>query len=206
MRPARAAAQALAWLLVAVAVAACGKKPSVPHLATDATVLAFGDSITYGTGANPDESYPAVLAQIIHRKVINAGVPGETTAEGLQRLPKVLDDTQPNLVLLCLGGNDFLRRQEPAAAKANLARMIEMIRGRNIPVVLIAVPQIGLLLSSHPLYRELAKQYQLPIENDAIADILGERELKSDAIHPNAVGYRQLAKALADLLATAGAT
>jgi acyl-CoA thioesterase I len=192
-------------LLVLTAVAACGQKPTLPHLDSDAVILAFGDSLTYGTGATSAESYPAVLSELIRHEVINAGVPGETTAEGLLRLPGVLDDTQPDLVLLCLGGNDFLRRVSPSRTKQNLAQMIELLRGHRIPIVLVAVPEPGLMLSAHPMYRELAKQYDIPLEKSAIGDVLGERNLKSDSIHPNAAGYRQVAKALSELLTTAGA-
>lgn len=181
------------------------KQPKLPPLDTDATVLAFGDSLTYGTGANEAQSYPMVLAQLSGRTVINAGIPGETTAGGMARLPRVLEESKPDLVILCLGGNDFLRKIDPAQTRANLERMIQMIRAENIPVVLIGVPQIGLFSDSHPLYKELARNLKLPIEDEILADVLHDRDLKSDAIHPNAQGYRELAEALAKLLKSSGA-
>ncbi|HXG29517.1 MAG TPA: arylesterase [Nevskiales bacterium] len=194
----------LAALLLALT--ACGADPpGLPRLASDATVLAFGDSLTYGTGAKEDESYPEVLSQIIGREVINAGVPGETTAGGLARLPRVLEEIRPDLVILCLGGNDFLRKQDPAQTRTNLERMIQMVRGAGVPLVLVAVPQPRLFSGPPPLYRELAKAHGLPLEEEVLDDVLRDNALKSDPIHPNAAGYRRIAQALAELLRESGA-
>lgn len=188
-------------------LAACGAERSaqLPYLSPNSTILAFGDSLTYGTGAKREQSYPAVLSELIDRRVINAGVPGETTAEGLERLPKALDEHRPDLVLLCLGGNDFLRRKQDDQVRTNLARMIEIIQGRGIPLVLIGVPKPKLLLSTEALYEDLADEYGLAAETDIFADVLGDKSLKSDTIHPNAEGYRKVALALAALLDRAGA-
>jgi lysophospholipase L1-like esterase len=195
----------LSALIMLALLAGCGKTPRLPPLAHDATLLAFGDSLTFGTGADPRDSYPARLALATGRTVVNAGVPGETTAEGLARLPRVLEETKPDLVILCLGGNDFLRKHDSAQTSANLERMINMIRSEGIPVVLIGVPQMRLFSDSDPLYQDLARKHRLPIEDDILADVLHKNSLKSDPIHPNAEGYRRIAEAVAALLKESGA-
>lgn len=181
------------------------KPEPLPWLSPESTILAFGDSLTYGTGAKRNESYPAVLSRRIERKIINAGIPGETTAEGLQRLPEMLDKTQPDLLLLCLGGNDFLRRQSAVVAKQNLAAMIQLAQQRDIPVVLLSVPELGVFLSAAPLYAELASEHKLVIENDIFADVIAEESLRADRVHPNAAGYQKVAEAIATLLGENGA-
>ena len=176
------------------------------RLPADAIILAFGDSLTYGTGAQASQSYPAVLEGLTGREVINAGVPGETTREGLGRLPDLLDQTEPQLVILCLGGNDMLRRQDRTQMKANLSQMIKLIREQGAEVVLLAVPGPALFgLEPAPAYLELARQYGIPLQAEALTEILSDDSRKADRIHPNARGYADLAKAIVKLLQDSGA-
>ena len=193
-----------AWILCLV-LAGCTPPPELEPLAADAVVLAFGDSLTFGTGAGTGESYPEVLSGLIGRTVVKAGLPGEVSADGLLRLHAVLDREQPALLLLCHGGNDQLQRLDPARLADNLRAMIREARDRNIAVVLIAVPAPGLSLRPLPLYAGIADEFGLAADLETVADILGDRALKSDYIHPNAAGYRRLALAVADLLRAAGA-
>lgn len=205
----RQCTQALALLALCLALGACGHRkspPPLPPISADAKVLAFGDSLTYGSGAAPEGSYPAQLEQIIHHPVVNAGVPGDTTADGRERLAAALDEASPGLVILCLGGNDMLRQENRATMRANLVAMIEAIRARNIPLILIGVPEPKILhLSSEPMYAELARQFGVPIENEVLAEVLGDRDLKSDQIHANEKGYRLIAERIGQLLHAAGA-
>ena len=188
------------------ALAACSDAPPpLPRLGADDVVLAFGDSITYGTGARPEESYPEVLAQLIGRRVAGAGVPGEVTANGLQRLPEVLDEVKPKIMLLCLGGNDMLRKVEPLAIEANLRTMVRIARDRGIAVVLIAVPKPALFGGNAAFYQTIATENDLPLESKILKDILFDNEFKADPLHPNAKGYRRLAEAIAALLRRTGA-
>lgn len=184
--------------------AACDRSTLAP-LPADAVILAFGDSVTYGTGAPQGQEYPTVLARLIGRTVVNGGVPGETTTQGRQRLPVLLAQVQPQLVLIEEGGNDFLRRIDRDTTRRNLQAMIDSCRAAGVPVVLIAVPQPGLFLSDANLYEELAETNNVPLLDDALADILSDRDLKSDTIHPNGAGYRRLAEAAAALLQQSGA-
>jgi lysophospholipase L1-like esterase len=193
-------------LLLAFALAGCGgSAPKLSKLPADAVVLAFGDSLTFGTGAQPEASYPAVLEKLIGRKVWSAGVPGEVSAAGLERLPSVLDYYQPRLLILCHGGNDFLRKLGDAQAAENLRAMIRLAKQQGVDVVLIAVPKPGLFPSPPDFYADIAKEFRLPHEDAALKTILRDNALKSDLAHPNARGYAKLAEAVAALLKKSGA-
>lgn len=195
-----------AGIFLMAQLAGCGgSAPKLPPLPGDAVVLAYGDSLTFGTGAQAEESYPAVLEKLIGRKVWRAGVPGEVSAAGLARLPSALDYYQPRLLILCHGGNDFLRKLGDAQAAENLRAMIRLARERNIDVVLIGVPKPGLFPSPPDFYAEIAKEFRLPYEGTALKEMLRDNELKSDIAHPNAKGYSRLAAAVAALLRKSGA-
>ena len=168
-------------------------------------ILAVGDSLTHGTGAAPQESYPAVLETLTGRRVVNAGVPGEESDAGLARLTRLLNQVKADLVILGHGGNDILRGRDPARTESNLRQMVELARQQGASVVLLGVPSPSIFLGTHPLYERLAESLQIPLEEDALPDILGDGALKSDPIHPNAAGYRKLAEAVYDLLVERGA-
>ena len=188
-----------------LAAAGCSKSPRLAKLTPGDVVLAFGDSLTYGTGATAETSYPAVLGQLIGRTVIRAGVPGEVTAQGLQRLPQALDTHRPALVILCLGGNDILRKHDQAATKSNLRSMLTLLKERRIGVVLVGVPQPSLFSGPPAYYGELAKEFGVPYEGAVVKEVLYTADMKSDPIHPNAKGYARMAEALASAMRSAGA-
>ena len=192
-------------LLLTVVLASCGKSPQVPAVGSGDVILAFGDSLTFGTGAPPGESYPAQLQSLIGRTVVNAGVPGEISADGLARLPDVLEEVKPKLLLLCHGGNDFLRKQSESSAAANVRAMIKLAKDKGIGVVLIATPKPGLSISPPEFYAEIAKEFAIPFNDETLKSILRDNQLKSDLVHPNAKGYAQIAQALNKLLKKSGA-
>ena len=196
----------LVTFVALLAVAACGgSKTRLEKLDPSAVVLAFGDSLTFGTGAGPTESYPATLERRIGRKVVNAGVPGETSARGLARLPEVLDEVKPSLLILCHGGNDFLQRLDDAAAASNVREMIRVARGKGIPVVLLATPKPGLPPSIPAFYGEIATELAIPFEEGVMRSVLLDNKLKSDMVHPNGAGYAQIAEAVERVLKKSGA-
>jgi lysophospholipase L1-like esterase len=187
-------------LLYLMTATGCDQTPKIAPLAEDAVILAFGDSLTYGTGADKQQSYPAQLQALISRTVINAGIPGEVSKTGLRRLPALLTRHQPDLVIICHGGNDILRKQNLEQTSDNIQQMIDLSRSHGAEVILVGVPEFSIFLSSAEFYTELAGDNRLPIENTVLSDVLKDAAYKADQIHPNADGYAVIATRLAALL------
>lgn len=184
--------------LLAAALTACSK--TAPHAALPAgsTILALGDSLTAGYAADAEAAYPAVLASLTGWQIINGGVSGNTSAQALARLPALMR-RQPQLVLVSIGGNDFLRKVPEADTRSNIRQIVQQIKAAGVPAVLVAVPYFttGALfgrLSEHPMYEELAAELNVPLFKGAWAEVLGNKKLKSDQIHANAQGYRVFAE------------
>ena len=179
---------------------ACDRGPRLEPLSRSGVILAFGDSLTRGTGAERDSAYPAVLGRRLDMQIVNAGVPGELSSTGLKRLPSVLEKYQPELVILCHGGNDLLQRRSRTQLKENLEEMIRWCRASGAQVILVGVPSPGLFLHSAELYSEVAAETKTVYLDDILAEILADRSLKSDAVHPNGKGYAELAEAITELI------
>jgi acyl-CoA thioesterase-1 len=193
--------------LLALFLLSCSSPPIISSLSKDAVVLAFGNSLTFGNGAErPENTYPAVLSRLIDRQVINAGNPGEITARGLERLPGILDKYSPSLLILCHGGNDLMRKLGEEQAAENLRAMVRLAKERGIDVVLLGVPRFKLTsMSAAGFYEDVAEEFNIPYDNDILFDIISNGSLKSDYIHPNVKGYRMMAEAVAALLLENGA-
>ncbi|MFT5446486.1 MAG: acyl-CoA thioesterase-1 [Gammaproteobacteria bacterium] len=191
--------------IIVISVTACDESPMLHKLPPDAVILAFGDSLTFGTGALAGESYTDVLGTSISRQIVNAGIPGEVSADGLVRLPEVLEQSAPALVVLIHGGNDILRRLPKTQIAQNLRSMIGLIRAFGAQVVMLGVPRFGLFPDAAPFYATVAEQEQVPIDLETLSDILSDNDLKSDTVHPNAAGYSRMAAAVANLLRERGA-
>lgn len=184
--------------LLAAALTACSKTAPHAALPEGSTILALGDSLTAGYGADAEAAYPAVLAGFTGWQVINGGVSGNTSAQALARLPALMR-RQPQLVLVSIGGNDFLRKVPEADTRSNIRQIVQQIKAAGVPAVLVAVPYFttGALfgrLSEHPMYEELAAELNVPLLKGAWAEVLGDKKLKSDQIHANAQGYRVFAE------------
>lgn len=183
-----------------LAVAACGA-PEVPNLDSPGTaIVCFGDSITHGTGAGSGESYPARLEAALGLPVVNAGVPGDTAGGGLARLDAVLAH-DPWLVVVGLGGNDLLRRRPAADTERDLAAIVERLLAARVAVVLVPVdaPLVGGDYGA--MYERLAERHGVPLVDPVLRRILADPRRKSDQIHPNAAGYADLARAVAEVVA-----
>ncbi len=201
----------LAALAAAPLLAACGRKAArYSTIPAGTSVLAVGDSLTFGNGAGADAAYPARLAGLTGWNVVNAGVPANTSAQARERLPKLLAEHQPRLVLLSIGGNDFLRQVPEAETRRHIDAMLDEIRAAGAQAVLIAVPRptvaAALLgaLDDHPLYGALAATHGVPLFASGWAEILSNASLKSDRIHANAAGYERFARELHGFLREAG--
>jgi lysophospholipase L1-like esterase len=181
-------------------ISGCDSTPRIDALGSSSLVLAFGDSLTYGTGADRNQDYPSVLSRMMGVPVINAGVPGEVTAEGMQRLPGLLKAHKPSLVILCHGGNDFLKRRPLPETIANLRNMLTLIQAHDADAVLVGVPRLGLGLDVPDFYASLAEEFHIPFESELLVSVLSENDMKSDLIHPNTEGYRLMAESLYDLI------
>ena len=187
-------------LILAASQSGCTPQAFIDSVDSNSIIVAIGDSLTCGYGVNPEYSYPSVLAKLLSVSVQNFGLNGENTSEGLRRLPSILEQTRPDLILLCYGGNDRLQKQPLENTQKNIESMIRLIQAQNCDIILIAVPQPDLSLSVPDLYETLAHKYSLSLENNVMRDVLRKASLKSDTIHPNAAGYEMIAQRIHDLI------
>ncbi|MEX2489836.1 MAG: GDSL-type esterase/lipase family protein [Pseudomonadales bacterium] len=194
-----------ALIFIILFLAGCSGQPALTPLESGDVILAFGDSLTYGTGVAAEQSYPAVLSDMSGFEVVRSGVPGETSSQGLERLPRVLQDVAPDLVILCHGGNDVLRRMDPVETEENLRKMIRKIRAYGADVALLAVPKMGLFPGAPDYYTRIRDDMQVPVEIDIVATLQSDSTMKSDRVHFNDKGYRKMAEAAHSMLKEAGA-
>lgn len=201
------------WLLLiaaAVLVAACSGKTKEAALPADSPVLALGDSLTAGAGVTTEQAWPALLEQKTGWAVINGGVNGNTSADALKRLPDLLEQHAPLLVLVTLGGNDMLRHVPEAQTVANLEQILAMIKSHGAKAVLLATPQPNLMgavfqnLSAPEFYRKVAEEQHVPLIEDAMAEVLSDPQLKVDQLHPNTRGHELLSEKIYRELQTMG--
>jgi acyl-CoA thioesterase I len=196
--------------------AASPREEDLPVIGPERTVLAFGDSLFAGYDLGPEEGYPerlepALRARGINARVIDAGVSGDTSAAGAQRIAFVLDslDAPPDLALVELGGNDLLRGLPPAQTRANLAAILDELKARNIPVLLMgmrAPPNMGTQFQAEfdAIYPALAEEYGVPLVPFFLEAVFDQPALiLPDRIHPTAEGIVQIVGATVEEVAAA---
>ena len=186
----------LPLLTLCLAGAGCGG-PDIPNLdSRGRTIVCLGDSITSGTGASPAPAYPELLTRQLGTEVINQGVPGDTAEEGLARVDAALA-TDPWLVVVELGGNDILNRIPPERTERAMRQIVERLLAARVAVLVVEldVPFAG---RQAEIYGRLGDDYDVPVLEDTLGDILTDAGLKADPIHPNARGHEVLAAALAE--------
>jgi len=201
--------QQILLLSTFLALVACSDHDDVIKLQNDSKIVAFGDSLTYGYGAtNEDDAYPSKLEKISGYTVINAGVNGDTAHAGVKRIRKVVQEHNPDLVIVSLGGNDMLRKQDKDLEQ-NLSAIIEYLLSRNIQVVLLAEPQPSIAflvksLSDAAVYQKVANKHKIPLIENVFSRYLSEYKYKSDTIHLNSDGYGLVAEDVAAELKSIG--
>lgn len=190
--------------------------PSRPERADAKLVVAFGDSLYAGYGVAQNESFPAELQKALATRGIvadvhNAGVSGDTSAAGLQRLAFALDGLpkKPDLVIVGLGGNDMLRGLDPAQTRKNLTAILDALKERGIPAMLtgmVAAPNMGRDYEQafNAIYPELAKQYGVPLYPFFLDGVVTDAKLmQPDRIHPTAEGIDRVVARVAPVVAGA---
>lgn len=195
---------------VALLVAACGSEPEEAALPSGSKVLALGDSLTAGVGVTPEQAWPDLLAERTGWEVVNGGVSGDKSSDALERLPALLEEHRPVLVLVALGGNDMLRHVPEPETVANLVKIIAMVKEQGATPLLLATPRPSVAgavfqtLSPPEFYRQVADEHGVPLIEDAIPEVLSDPQLKGDPLHPNAEGHAMLSGKIFDALQKIG--
>ena len=175
--------------------------PQVPSATR--TIVAFGDSLTSGRGLPLEQAFPAVLerrlrAQGLPFRVVNHGVSGDTTSDGVRRVKAALAE-QPEILILALGANDGLRGVPVATVRSNLEAIIEAAQTASVKVLLCGMEALPLhgfeyTIAFHRLYGELSAKYDTPLVPFMLAGVIGNQDmLQPDLVHPNAAGAAKIA-------------
>ncbi len=181
------------FLICCLLPVACSEKiKNFPN--EGASIVCFGDSLTAGYGATERSSYPYVLGTLItHRPVVNLGVSGDTSSDGLARIEEVFNN-HPYMVLIEFGGNDFRRQVPPQRVKQNILEMVRMVQDRGAIAVVVDTGDNIYLGKYSQAMREVAEETNSIYIEPILDGILNNKKLKSDPIHPNADGYKIIAE------------
>lgn len=187
-------------ILVSYALTGCAGKEIANIDSPGANIICFGDSLTSGEGADKGNDYPSLLARAVSVPVINAGAGGDTTQTALNRLEKDVLMKDPLMVIVILGGNDFLQKLPRKETFENLEDIVKKIEGAGAIVVLGEVKSGWIMRSYAGDYRRIARRAKAVLIPDLLRGILNKPELMSDHIHPNDKGYRILAERIIEVV------
>jgi len=170
-------------------------KPEIKNLnAPGENIICFGDSLTFGYGANPGEDYPSALGKMIKLPVVNAGVDGDTTFAALERLDKDVLAKNPRLVIVEFCGNDFLKKIPKEDTLKNLSKIIERIQDKGAMVALVDISAGMFFWDYGVAFKKLAADKKAILIPVVLNRIITNPAMKSDFFHPNARGYQVVAK------------
>jgi len=169
------------------------------HESTGVSIVAFGDSLVAGTGSTPGNDFVSLVAKGINEPIINMGVPGETSAMGLERIDEVISKN-PKLVFVLFGGNDFLRNVPPETTFKNIDQIVIELQDTGAVVVLLGI-RGGILTDTYAKqFADIARKRGAIYVPNVLENILGKQQFMSDAIHPNDAGYRIIADSVLTIL------
>ena len=186
-------------LALSILLAGCSQAPKIRNLdSRGSNIICLGDSLTSGMGAEPGQDYPSLLSGYLGRKVINAGVSGDTTGDALKRIEKDVLEQNPQMVIVILGGNDFLQRLPKEETFRNLEKIVGLVQSGGAAVTLAEV-KTGLLNNPYLNgFKNLARHKKTLLIPDILKGIIAKPALMSDTVHPNAKGYAVMAKRIYD--------
>lgn len=191
----------LAWLVLPFILWGCAAPSTFAgvknlYAAKGSTIVCFGDSITAGVGAVTGEDYPTRLGQKVKLPVVNLGAAGDTTESALLRVEEIFKH-DPRIVIVELGGNDYIRRFPSSKTFDDLRQIVEKIEERKAVVVLISMP-LGPGYESG--YKDLAKKKGAVLIEGVMGAIFGDKNLMADELHPNSQGYQKMAEEIAKVM------
>jgi len=184
----------LAVIILIFGLTACAKREIKNIDAKGAGIVCFGDSITFGYGATPGEDYPSALAKMVNIPVINAGIDGDTTSEALKRVKSDALDRNPLLVIIEFSGNDFLRKVPREVTLYNIRAMVEQIQAKKAMVALVDISAGMFLAEYRKGLSKLAREKEAIFIPHILSGIITNPRMKSDFLHPNALGYKMIAQ------------
>jgi lysophospholipase L1-like esterase len=187
-----------AALILLFLFAACSPYGRVKNLhSRGSAVIAFGDSLTAGYGAGEGEDWPSRVSSSTNIAIVNAGRSGDTTDSALARLDDDVLARDPRIVIVGLGGNDFLRGEPLSSTESNLRAVVRKIHGQGAMVVLLGFRFPTLNADYEAMYERVAEEEGCLLVKGTLKGILTDPKLKSDQIHPNAAGYALMAERIA---------